>query len=370
MLIFRAVGNTRTFTQAAEALKLPLSKVSRAITSLEMAAKLQLVRRSGGFVHLTDAGREYLAACERALLAYGDAVNVLTTHREEAAGSLHVGVPVLFARHVLAPLLPRFRALCPRVHIEMVLYSDWDQEPSANHDLFIKVKTPKDSGYFLKGFPPIRQGIFAAPKYLASKPEIRAPEDLLAHRCIGYSPESGMVPWKGSYRGEQIFLKPQFDTVAGDVEIQSLLAEQGMGIAVLPLWFAHSSVAGGKLTRVLPDFEPNPVVFYALHAGKTRMAAKEKAFLEFLEDVLVTEEDPRMQGRPRSEFFLLDCLQFSQGRVAAHNLCTEQISTPRRDRVLEDRLALMKTSPTKGGTPRASGRRSEFATNRSDSTGF
>ena len=51
---------------------------------------------------------------------------------------------------------------------------------------------------------------------------------------------------------KRIALNPEFDTFTGDAEIQTLLAQLGMGIALLPLWLAHSSVESGKLRTSSP----------------------------------------------------------------------------------------------------------------------
>lgn len=305
MQSFVVVGKTHTLPEDAESLDMPMSKVSRAMPSMETAARIHLFCREGGAVHLTDAGRDYLGASERALAAYGEASNVPTAHRESAEGVLRVGVPILFARRVLAPLLPSFSALYPGVHIEMFLYiSPWDPHTSAPLDILLKVGGHHDTRFGNRVFPPIRLGIHAAPTYLAQNPEIRVPKDLLSHRCIGFSTGHDLFAWRGSYRGERIALNPEFDTFTGDAEIQTLLAQLGMGIALLPLWLAHSSVERGTLARVLPDFELDSLVFNALHVGNARTDAKENAFLAFLEGVLGTDEDPRTQGRSPSEFFL------------------------------------------------------------------
>lgn len=302
---FVVVGKTHTLPEAAESVEMPMPKVGRAIPSMEPAARIHLIRREAGAVRLTDAGRDYLAASERALAANGEAPNVLTAHRESAEGVLRVGVPILFARRVLAPLLPSFWALYPGVHVEMLLYiSHWDLQSSAPLDILLKVGGHNDTRFGVRVFPPIRLGIHAAPTYLAQNPKIRAPKDLLSHRCIGFSTAHDLFAWRGSYSGERIALNPEFDTFTDDVEIQTLLAQLGMGIALLPLWLAHSFVESGKLARVLPDFELDSLVFNALHVGNARMDATENAFLAFLESVLATEEDPRTQGRSPSEFFV------------------------------------------------------------------
>ena len=64
---FSLVAQTRSFTLAAERLKLPKSSVSRAISRLEQRLDVQLIQRTTRSVRLTEAGKLYLAHCQRAI---------------------------------------------------------------------------------------------------------------------------------------------------------------------------------------------------------------------------------------------------------------------------------------------------------------
>ena len=310
MKIFVAIGETRTYTEAAAVLGVPISKVSRAIKDIEAASHLRLVGRIDKSVHLTETGQAYLASCRRVLAAVHASSDVLLSHRSNVEGTLRVGIPSVFARSVLVPLLPQFRRQYPRLRLELLLYtSSWDRLPTAEHDLLIKVKTPNESSretrVHLKPFPPIRQGLFASPAYLASSEPIESLESMREHKSIGYSAHAELNVWEGSQRGRQVRVDPSFDIIVGDAEMQLGMALVGLGVALLPLWLAHASVVSEKLIRVVPEFEGDPVRFNVLHNGRSRIAAKERAFLEFLDSVIAKPSDPRVQGQAPESFFLL-----------------------------------------------------------------
>lgn len=65
--IFVAAAEAGTFSAAATRLQLPASTISRSLTRLEKHLDLLLVRRSQRGLALTDAGKEYLISCKRAL---------------------------------------------------------------------------------------------------------------------------------------------------------------------------------------------------------------------------------------------------------------------------------------------------------------
>ena len=308
MKIFVAVGETRTYTEAAGALGLPISKVSRTIKAIEAASHLRLVRRTEGSVTLSEAGVAYLASCRRVVTAAQVSSDVLSSHRSNVEGVLRVGVPPTFARYVLVPLMPQFNLLHPELRLEFILYtSGWDRLPAAEHDLLIKLKMPKESSretqLHLKLFPPIRQGLFASPAYLARREPIKSLASLTAHQCIGYSNSGELNIWSGQESGKHVEVHPSHDIVVSDAEMQLAMAHDGMGVALLPFWLTHASVASEKLARVLPNFEADSILFNVVHSGKSRITAKERALLSFLDTIVATQLDPRVQGQTPSAFF-------------------------------------------------------------------
>ncbi len=310
MKIFVAVGGTRTYTEAAAALGIPVSKVSRAIQSLETASRLRLVGRTDRSVTLTSAGHAYLVSCRQALAAVQASSDVLLSHHSEVEGLLRIGVPPVFARSVLVPLLPQFKERYPRLRLELLLYTTgWDRFPAAEHDLLIKLRKPDESSretrFHHKSFPPIRQGLFASPAYLLKHKSIRGLDDLAAHRCIGYSTSAELNVWEGRSGTRHSRFDPVFDLVVSDAEMQSTMAQEGLGVALLPLWLAHAGVVSGRLVRVLPEFEAEPILFNILHSGRARLSVKERAFLSFLDGIIATERDPRVQEQDPQDFFNL-----------------------------------------------------------------
>ncbi len=304
MQIFVNAAESRTLTEAAERLSLPVSTICRAVKRIQANAKLVLLRRSADGLHLTPAGKDYWEACRRTLAAYQETLDILDTHRGQPQGKLHIYAPITFARSVLAPVLPRFRELYPKIHLELSLYcSNWHQEPSAEFDIFLKVRDPKDSRHHIKIFPPIRQGVFASATYLNGHERPAHPADLHKHQCIGYSSDRRQVPWKLTGEGEEVVVEPAFQIVVGDPDIQLDLTLSGLGVALLPLWVAHAATQRGELVRLLPQWTPEPIPFCALYRGRSRTSPKSEAFLCFLEHVVGQNGDPRLNGGEPSDFF-------------------------------------------------------------------
>jgi DNA-binding transcriptional LysR family regulator len=62
------------------------------------------------------------------------------------------------------------------------------------------------------------------------------------------------------------------------------LALGGAGIALLSQQAVRHDLAGGRLVRVLPGWEPEPVDLHAVYASRLSASPKVRAFLQFLRE--------------------------------------------------------------------------------------
>lgn len=305
MRIFVAIGTARTLTEASEALKIPLFTASRALKRIERLAQLVLLRRDEAGLHLTDVGQEYLKACQTALQAHQAAMEVLLARKAEPEGLLHVVAPVVFVQDVLSHILSEFLDSFPKLRVKLSLYcSDWNQEPNASHDVFLKVRVPSESRYQMKLFPAIRQGLFASPRYLADNPAPEHPTHMESHECLAFTETDHRAYWKFWQAGEHCSVNPNSRITVSDPHALAQLAIDSAGLTVLPLWIARKHVEAGDLVQVLTDWTVDPMVFCALYNGPSRVASKEGAFLNFLGSVLGGPKDPRCAGSNPKDLFV------------------------------------------------------------------
>ncbi len=295
--IFAAVGQVNTVTAAATQLHLPASTVSRALTRLEKRLGVLLVQRSPRGLTLTDAGKDFLQSSRRALQTIKHGHDLLQQRKANPSGLLKVACPVTVARDVLAPLLKEFLERYPDLRIEIEPYAaSWDQEPD-NVDVFFKLLAPKDSLRRVRTFPGTTRGLFASPAYLRASGVPAHPDDLTAHTCIG----SG--PWKLTRGKKTVIPSILFRVVSSDPTVALKLAVNSFGIAILPLWVAKHPDVRHALTQVLPHWPPEPITLCALFFGPARLTPKVQVLLDFLDEYLGTDRDPRLKNdRPAGYF--------------------------------------------------------------------
>lgn len=296
--IFASAAEAGTFSAAAAHLQLPASTISRSLTRLEKHLDLLLVRRSQRGLSLTDAGKEYLVSCKRALRLLREGRELLNKHRASPSGVLRIACPITMARDLIAPLLSKFMETFPELRIELETYSSaFDQEPKEDIDVFFKVRAPKDSSRRLRSYPGVARGLFASRRYVQTTGKPAEPADLTSHRCIG----SGR--WTLSKGGKTVTPDLAPRVVTDDPLVHRQLVLDGAGIAILPLYIALDPAIAKRLVPILPAWQPKQVVPCALYSDSSRLTPKVKVFLDFIQKYFGTDLDPRLRGAKARDCF-------------------------------------------------------------------
>jgi LysR family nitrogen assimilation transcriptional regulator len=129
---FLRVAELRSFTRAAEDLRVAQPALSRQVKLLEEEFGQRLLHRHGRGVTLTEAGAE-LQARSSGLVADFDRLTQDMHARaggKSPQGSITLGVPISISRQVTMPILTRCRAALPGVAVRVVeghseMIADW-----------------------------------------------------------------------------------------------------------------------------------------------------------------------------------------------------------------------------------------------------
>jgi len=145
----------------------------------------------------------------------------------------------------------------------------------------------------MKPLAEIRLGAYASPLYMKRMREsghtlpVVEPADLRGHYCItsdcGTQGEQvdGAV-WSLRRGAEVKHVRVEVRVVVPDPSITHQLAVAGVGVGVLGHSMARSDVEAGRLVRLLPEWEPEPIQLHALYPTRLSSSPKVRAFLDFL----------------------------------------------------------------------------------------
>ena len=117
---FWAVANARSFTRASKQLGVAQATISQHISRLEDELGAQVLRRHGGTIDITDAGRFLMRRVERILSDYDEALDGIGQFTAGTRGMLKVGILSSVARNLLPEAMRNFAGSFPNVEIDVL----------------------------------------------------------------------------------------------------------------------------------------------------------------------------------------------------------------------------------------------------------
>ncbi|VWC67227.1 LysR family transcriptional regulator [Burkholderia lata] len=283
MALFVEVVKAKGFRSAAETLGMPNSTLSRRIGALEKAIGLRLLHRTTRRIELTEAGQLYFERCKRivdeARLAHEQLGGLLA----EPTGVLRASFPVDFAVTYLAPLIVEFSTRYPKLTFDFELTSRRVDLVSEPFDVAIRMGESDDSQLIARRLATLGNYLYASPGYLAREGEPRTPDDLARHACLSLARAGTWTLHDGTHT----VAVPVSSRFAGNnVGMLRRLATLDAGIILLSEAIVADDLAAGRLRRVMPDWEGEPIPVYAM--TETRLLpAKTQHFIEFLRERFV-----------------------------------------------------------------------------------
>ncbi|NKN14282.1 LysR family transcriptional regulator [Rhizobium laguerreae] len=287
LIAFARAGSMGSYTAAAHSLAVSPSAVSKSIQRLEQRLGVSLFTRTTRSLTLTPEGRELH---DRALKLLQDAEAIEQTAmaaRSEPSGTLRVAASLLIGVHVIAPALPAFRALYPKVSVDLRLSDQYLDMIEQGIDVAVRIGDPADSRLLSSRLARYRLCAFASPAYLAARGIPTHPNELEGHETVTLRYQSTGQAFRWPFKiGEKTIetLPPSRLIVdASDALVEMLVA--GGGIGIVATFLAAPHVARGELVPVLPEFAVERHNITALWPESRKTNPAVRAFIARLQDV-------------------------------------------------------------------------------------
>ena len=282
MSVFAAIADGGSLSAAGRHLGLPLATVSRKLADLEAHLKTRLITRSTRKLALTDAGRDYLAACRHILEQVDEAERTAAGAYAKVKGQLVMAAPVVFGRLHGLPVVTAFLERHPEVDIHLRL-GDRNVNLIEEHvDLALRIGHLPDSSVVATQLGVVRRVVCASPAYLQRHGRPRSPEDLSAHRCIAFDGLDTAATW--IFGGPQadkraVPVQPRLTVTTADAAIAA--AALGLGLTRVLSYQVAEALQAGRLVRVLAEHEPPALPVSLIYPGQGRLPMKTRAFIDF-----------------------------------------------------------------------------------------
>lgn len=287
ILVFVAVAEEKSFTQAATNMGSTKSSTGKAVKRLEEELGLKLFNRTTRSIRLTEEGKIFFDAAKLAIDTLNEAKLLLDSRKDEPAGRLRVNLPIGIGRDIVTSL-GEFTQAYPKISIELSLSDRFEDAIKGEWDVLVRIGELEDSSFIAKKLCDTKRILCASPSYLAKNEAPQKLDDLRNHQTIQYRLNTGKIrPWTFTEtNGKQIEFSTSPLAIFNDGRSFVEAAISGLGIAQVYDKAANLALKNNELVELLPETATEGAPVNALIPSGRVMPAKTKVFIEFLKNKL------------------------------------------------------------------------------------
>ncbi|MFN3584358.1 LysR family transcriptional regulator [Phenylobacterium sp.] len=278
---FVAVADARSFTQGARKLGVSSAQVSKLVARLENRLGARLLNRTTRDVSLTDTGQAYLERA-RELLQGFEALETSVRDQTGPSGLLKVSAPVSFGRNQLTPALLDFASGCNAVSLDVVFSDRMVNLVEEGFDVAVRIGHLSDSSLVARRLAAVRMVTCASPGYLARAGTPTSLEDLTRHEAVLDTNVRDPTIWRFGPQSEPREVRVHGRLRFSGAEACAAAAVAGFGLTRTPAFAVADDLRAGRLVPVLCNHEPELVHVHAVYPHARHLAAKVRAFVDFL----------------------------------------------------------------------------------------
>ena len=278
---FAAVADAKSFTQGAKRLNVSSAQVSKLVARLENRLGARLLNRTTRDVSLTDTGRAYL---ERARLLLEDFEMLEGSVRDQTGprGLLKVSAPVSFGASQLTPALLDFAAAYPDVSLDVSSTDRMVNLVEEGFDVGVRIGALADSSLIARRLAAVRMVTCASPEYLERAGTPLTPEDLPGHVAIIDTNAGDPNVWRFVSDGDNHDVRVHGRLRFGGADACVAAGRRHLGVVRTPAFAAADDLRSGRLVPLLCAYEPEVIHVHAVYPHARHLAAKVRAFVDFL----------------------------------------------------------------------------------------
>ncbi|MBP2445179.1 LysR family transcriptional regulator [Rhizobium leguminosarum] len=280
--VFVKVAQYGSFSRAAHSLGMPVSTVSRKVTSLEEQLGVTLLQRTTRKLSLTAQGRAYFDRCSEPLAHLIDAEQALTETQKKPEGLLKISVPVIFGQEVFYEFISSFLKTHPDIQIDLFVTNLFLDLIAENIDLGIRFGELKDSSIVAQRLGKSVRYLVAAPDYLKGRALPSKPEDLREHQCVLLNGRNGEAEWHLVSGRKSVRQQVSGPVSSRDFDALSAFTNRGHGIGLLPSTYCDDEIRRGALIRLLPDWSSEEIFVHAVYPTRRFLPVRLQVFLDAL----------------------------------------------------------------------------------------
>lgn len=275
------------FSQAAETLGIPKSKLSRRIADLEQKLNVSLIYRSTRQFHVTKIGQTFYQQCKNVVAEAEIAEEVICSAQGHPHGTIKLSCPAALLQIYIQDILVDFMEKYPDINIQILAINRPVDVISEGLDLALRVRALPldDSGLTMKILGYSRRVLVASPLLFQGREIPNSPEQLTDYPILANSEHSQHYTLTLTHEDGAVstqHVTPKLATT--DVLTLYKATLKGLGITRLPLSVVEKELQNGKLIEVLPSWRFPKDVVHAVYPSRKGLLPAIQVLLEYLAD--------------------------------------------------------------------------------------
>jgi DNA-binding transcriptional LysR family regulator len=254
---------------------------------------VRLFQRTTRKLNLTPEGHVFYRQCLGPLRELEAAQAVVEQSGKALSGTVRVTCPAPFGTGFILPLIPKFHAVNPTVHIDLHLDDAVNDMVADGFDVGIRVGQLKDSSLVARPIAPLPFVVCASVDYLKLRGWPTALVDLAQHNCVRLSRPGSRDPMPWLLRGADATANR---LIKGNLQVNDfsalvMAAVQGQGMVCVPLPLVMPLFRAGQLRPVLTDLIEPRVQVYLYYPNRKNLPSRTRSFVDFVLNRLKHEDD-------------------------------------------------------------------------------
>lgn len=283
MVIFCEVVACGNFAIAAKNLNHSASHISKSISRLENRLATRLLNRTTRTLSLTEMGKIYYQHASELVAEAKCMDERIISQKDKPFGLLRISAAAIFCSRYLNAWLPEFLEQYPDIRLNLSSDDRKVDVVAEGFDVVIRAAPLGDSDLIAKKLVMSSRMTVASPLYIKQHGTPEKPQDITQHKLIAFSYGNSTTVWDYLDHNQvpiQINITPE--VVCDTAQTELALAKGGYGITRLPSIACEAEIKSGALVRLLENFEKPAIGIYALYPSRAHLAAKVRAFMDFL----------------------------------------------------------------------------------------
>lgn len=280
--LFIRVIDAGGFSKASRVYKIPKSRLSRNISSLESELGYPIIYRNTREISLTEEGQKLYELSKHSIYELDSHLNSISKDRKELSGTLKITAPTNIGDELLSPIICDLKSMHPKIKINLNLSDQKMDLIKHRIDVAIRIDNLTDSTMKIRKIGFLKMILVASGSYLLNNQKINDLSDLKDHKILSFIYDKGKT-------SQLKLITPQNETqqiiVNSDFESTSLrlltdLAIAGKGIAFIPEYLCKKEIHDGSLIQVLPGYHSEPLQVQVVWPNNSQINSKVRAFVD------------------------------------------------------------------------------------------